>query len=56
MSIYKKYKCKTCDHIYDEEKGDPDGGISPQTLWNDVPDDWQCPECGAPKKLFEEVS
>lgn len=56
MSTFKKYKCKTCDHIYDEEKGDLGSGVSPGTKWNDVPDDWQCPECGAPKILFEEIT
>jgi rubredoxin len=33
--------------------GDPDGGVAPGTKWEDVPDDWVCPVCGAPKEDFE---
>jgi rubredoxin len=42
-----------CEHIYDEEKGDPDSGIAPGTRWEDIPDDWECPVCGAPKSFFK---
>lgn len=44
-----KYLCKLCGYIYDEEKGDPDSGIAPGTKWEDVPNDWVCPLCGAAK-------
>jgi rubredoxin len=50
---YKKYKCTVCDWIYDEEQGLPEEGIAPGTLWDDVPDDWVCPDCGAGKSDFE---
>lgn len=53
MAEFKKYKCKTCGDIYDEEKGDPKGGIKPGTLWADVPEDWECPKCGAMKVMFK---
>ncbi|NOR81713.1 MAG: rubredoxin [Methyloprofundus sp.] len=53
MAEYKKYRCKECEHVYDEEKGDPDSGLAPGTLWDDIPDDWACPICGAPKSFFE---
>jgi len=53
MSDFKKYKCKMCGHVYDEEKGDAGTGIAPGTLWADVPDDWECPECGAVKIMFK---
>ena len=55
MPEYKKYYCKICSYIYDEEKGDPKSGIAPGTLWEDLPDDWVCPDCGAIKELFWEM-
>lgn len=54
-SDYKKWQCQTCGYIYDEEAGAPDEGIEPGTRWEDVPDDWICPECGTPKEDFEMV-
>ena len=56
MSEFKKYKCETCGHIYDEEKGDPETGIKPGTFWSDVPDSWECPDCGASKDMFVAIS
>ena len=47
---YRKYICSICGEIYDEEKGDPDGGLPPGTKYEDIPDYWRCPECGATKK------
>lgn len=51
----KKYKCIVCGFIYDEEKGMPDDGIEPGTKWEDVPEDWACPECGVCKADFEMI-
>jgi rubredoxin len=51
----KKYKCLVCDWIYDEEKGSPKEGIKAGTKWNDVPEDWVCPDCGATKDQFDMV-
>ena len=51
----EKWKCNVCGYIYDPEKGDPDGGISPNTPFNKLPDDWVCPVCGAPKDMFEKI-
>lgn len=51
----KKYKCIICDFIYDEAKGLPDEGIPAGTRWEDVPDDWECPDCGSSKSDFEMV-
>ena len=48
-----KYMCTSCGFIYDPEEGDPDGGIPPGTAFDDIPDDWFCPVCGARKKDFE---
>ena len=47
-----KYVCEPCGWVYDPEKGDPDGGIAPGTAFDDIPDDWGCPECGVGKDMF----
>ena len=47
--------CVICGWIYDEEKGAPEDGIPPGTSWEDVPWNWQCPDCGAIKDDFELV-
>ena len=49
----KKYVCTICGFVYEEEKGLPDEGIAPGTKWEDVPDDFVCPECGVGKDMFE---
>jgi len=51
----KKWRCVVCDFEYDEAKGLPDEGIPPGTAWEDVPDSWTCPECGASKADFTMV-
>ena len=56
MSDFKKYQCSVCDHIYDEERGDADSGIEPGTLWEDIPEHWVCPDCGAEKSDFALMS
>lgn len=48
-----KYECTVCGYIYDPAKGDDDGGIAPGTEFNDLPDSWLCPVCGADKTEFE---
>jgi len=50
-----KYQCLVCDHIYDPIEGDPDGGIAPGTPFEDIPDNWICPVCGAEKSDFEVI-
>jgi len=47
-----KYVCDVCGYIYDPEVGDPDSAVDPGTSWDDVPDAWVCPECGAGKDDF----
>lgn len=51
----KKYKCLMCGYVYDPAVGDPDDGVSPGTAFEDLPDDWVCPECGAAKDQFEAI-
>jgi rubredoxin len=48
----KKYICKLCDYIYDPEIGDEESGIAPGTAFEDIPNDWCCPDCGADKEDF----
>ncbi len=48
-----KWECLACGYIYDPAVGDPDGGIAPGTPFEDLPDDWVCPECGVGKDMFE---
>jgi len=55
MQSYKKYICVICGFIYDEEKGWPEDGIVAGTAWEDVPENWFCPDCGASKEDFEMV-
>ena len=50
-----KYKCLICGYIYDPENGDPDNDVAPETAFEDLPDDWLCPECGAGKDEFVSV-
>ena len=49
----RKWECQTCGFIYDEALGLPEEGIAPGTSWDDIPDDWVCPECGVAKSGFE---
>lgn len=50
-----KYICNICGYVYDPAVGDPDGGIAPGTAFEDIPDDWVCPVCGAAKSNFEKA-
>lgn len=51
----KKYQCIVCGWIYDEALGCPEEGLAAGTRWEDIPDDWTCPECGVGKLDFEMV-
>lgn len=51
----RKWECVVCGFIYDEAEGLPEEGIAPGTAWDDVPDDWVCPDCGVSKDDFEMV-
>ncbi len=52
----KKYKCPTCDYIYDPALGDPEADIPPGTAFEDLPEDWVCPDCGEAKEEFEPLN
>jgi len=51
----QQYKCLRCGYIYDPAVGDPDNGIEAGIVFEDLPDDWVCPECGAGKDEFEPI-
>ncbi len=48
----QKYVCDICEWIYDPEAGFPEQGIEPGTSFEDLPDDFECPECGVGKDQF----
>lgn len=48
----KKYICSICGYIYDEAAGIPDAGIAPGTKWEELPEGWVCPLCGAARSEF----
>jgi rubredoxin len=50
-----KYECDVCGYVYDPELGDPDGSIVPGTPFEALPEDWQCPVCGASKDEFKKL-
>ena len=50
-----QYVCGICQWVYDESKGDPDGGIAPGTRWEDIPASWKCPVCGVGKNDFTHI-
>lgn len=52
---YQKFICLLCGFIYDEAAGWPQDGIEAGTRWEDVPEDWLCPDCGAMKTDFQMV-
>ena len=49
----KTWQCIVCGFVYDEAEGWEEDGIAPGTPWDDVPEDWLCPECGVGKIDFE---
>lgn len=50
---YRKWECVICGFIYDEAAGLPDDNLPAGTRWDNVPDDWECPECGISKFDFD---
>ncbi len=51
----EKWICTVCGYVYDPSVGDPTSGIEPETSFDDLPNDWVCPECGASKDMFEKA-
>jgi len=51
----EKWRCMVCGYVYDPAQGDPANGVELGTTFDDLPADWVCPECGAPKDQFEKI-
>ena len=51
----QKFACDVCGYVYDPGPGDPENGPEPGTAFEDIPDEWVCPECGAEKDQFSPV-
>jgi rubredoxin len=51
-----KWECEVCGYVYDEVKGDPDGGAEPGTAFENLPEEWVCPICGAAKEHFKKLN
>jgi rubredoxin len=49
----ENYVCSICGYIYDPTVGDDEGGIKPGTAFEELPEEWVCPTCGAGKDVFE---
>jgi rubredoxin-NAD+ reductase len=54
-SALRRWLCEACGLVYDEARGDPDGGLAPGTRFEDIPDDWRCPVCGVGKADFRPI-
>jgi rubredoxin len=52
----RQWICEACGYVYDPAEGDVDGGIPPGTAFEEIPDDWFCPVCGAGKRDFAPFS
>jgi rubredoxin len=50
---YRSWLCAVCGLVYNERDGWPEEGIAPGTRWEDISEDWVCPDCGAGKSDFE---
>ena len=50
-----KWECRVCGYIYDPARGDPDNGVNPGMSFENLPEDWVCPSCGANKDLFDKL-
>ncbi len=49
----RRYECPSCGYIYDPAIGDPENDIAPGTPFEELPEDWECPDCFEPKESFE---
>lgn len=55
VPTWKRYVCNGCGYEYDPANGDPEGEIDPGTLFEKLPEEWICPDCGESKDMFIEV-
>jgi rubredoxin len=52
----EKWECTACGYVYDPAVGDPENGVVPGTPFDDLPEDWVCPQCGVGKEFFQKLS
>jgi rubredoxin len=52
----EKWECTACGYVYDPSVGDPENGIEPGTSFEDLPDNWVCPQCGVGKDFFQKMA
>ena len=52
---HAQWECGSCSFIYDEAQGIPEDGIAAGTRFEDIPENWECPDCGVAKADFEMV-
>lgn len=50
-----KYECTVCGYVYDPEAGDPEADVAPGTPFEELPDGWTCPLCGAGREEFKRL-
>ncbi len=50
-----KFVCTVCGYVYNPQEGDPEGDIPAGTPFEQLPEDWTCPVCGADKDAFEKT-
>jgi len=49
------HRCIICGYLYSQEEGDPLHDVDPNTLFDEIPESWVCPICGASKEHFEKI-
>jgi rubredoxin len=52
-TVMQRYQCIVCNYVYDPAVGDIDRGVASGTPFEDLPEDWVCPVCGAGREMFE---
>ena len=50
-----RWECTVCGYIYDPADGDPTTDVKSGTTFEDLPEGWTCPDCGASKEYFEQI-
>lgn len=47
-----RYRCAVCEYVYEPKLGDAATEVDENTPFEELPDDWVCPQCGSPKEDF----
>ncbi|MGY6214392.1 rubredoxin [Methylolobus aquaticus] len=55
MSNNSVLMCRHCGYLYDESRGIPEQAIPAGTAFDELPENWQCPECGAETEDFYRI-